>query len=134
MVLVIFSRLEEILAPANHLKNVPASFFNIKELRHLNLVNNDITTLLPNDYVTEQFDIDDAMHDDVIWQCYSLKCLNLARNQLTAIPNAIHAANSLEKLVLCQNRISSFPVGWKCPLVSTSSFFAECLPKKISQT
>ena len=101
------------------------SFFNIKGLRHLNLVNNDITTLLSYNDVTEQFDVDDALHDNVTWQCYSLKSLNLAGNQLTSIPDAIHAASSLEKLQLCRNQLTSFPVGWKCPLVSTMN--ASCV-------
>ena len=122
IILVIISRLEEILASANRLRHVPMSFFNIKGLRHLNLVNNDITTLLSNDDVTEQFDLDDTLHDNVTWQCYSLKSLNLAGNQLTSIPGAIHAANSLEKLQLCRNKLTSFPVGWKCPLVSTIDY------------
>ena len=77
---------------------------------------NEIVSLLDDDG-TEQFDIDDV-HDEVTWQCHSLKSLNLARNQLTFIPLAIHAAHSLEKLHLCGNKLTSFPVGWKCPLVS----------------
>jgi hypothetical protein len=112
-----FTRLEEIKASSNHLKHVPTSFFNIKCLRHLELVNNEIISLLNCD-VSEQFDMDDVIPDAVTWQCHSLKSLNLARNQLKSIPSAIHAANSLEKLQLFGNKITSFPMGWKCPLVS----------------
>lgn len=92
------------------------SFFNIKKLRHLNLTNNEITSLIHRD-VRDQFAIDDVINDDVTWQCHSLKSLSLARNKLTFIPLAIQAAKSLEKLQLCQNKLASFPVGWKCPLV-----------------
>ncbi len=120
-ILFSFTRLEDITASSNLLKHVPKSLFNIKRLRHLNLVNNEIISLL--DDVTEQFDVDDVMHDDVIWQCHSLKSLNLGRNQLTSIPSAIHAANSLEKLHLCGNKLTSFPMGWKCPLVSKRELY-----------
>jgi Leucine-rich repeat (LRR) protein len=109
--------LEEITASSNQIKRVPNSFFNLKRLRHLNLVNNEIVSLLDDD-VTEQFDMDDV-RDEINWQCHSLKSLNLCRNQLKFIPLAIHAAHSLEKLHLSGNKLTSFPTGWKCPLVST---------------
>ncbi|XP_028406855.1 leucine-rich repeat serine/threonine-protein kinase 1-like [Dendronephthya gigantea] len=98
------------------------SFFNIKGLRYLNLVNNRIVSLLNNNVNdAEQFsDSNDATSfdevEDITWQCHSLKSLNLSGNQLKFIPSAIHAANSLEKLLLRGNQISSFPTGWKCPL------------------
>ena len=91
----------------------------IKGLRHLNLVNNQIVSLVNNN-LGEQFNGNDTANidDDVTWQCRSLKSLNLSGNRLKSIPSAIHAAKSLEKLQLRLNQISSFPVGWKCPLVS----------------
>lgn len=108
----------EITAVRNSLSSVPFSFFHIESLRHLNLADNAITSILSGQEYGYFQENDD---EGAVWHCSSLKSLNLAKNKLTSIPLAIHAANSLEKLQLNSNELTSFPRGWKCPLVCVGS-------------
>ena len=106
-------RLQRFYATNNSLSFISPSLFNIRSLRKLNLSQNQISSLTSDPDAT-----DDGLQVSATWQCTSLKILNLSHNSLQYLPMCIEGANGLVNLFLDHNELKSFPLPWKCPLVS----------------
>ena len=97
----------------NCLYFISPSLFDIRTLQILNLSHNQISSLIGDPDST-----DDIPQISTVWLCTSLKVLNLSHNALHYLPMSIEGAGGLMTLFLDHNQLKSFPLPWKCPLVS----------------
>eukprot|EP00092_Neocalanus_flemingeri_P002644 GFUD01002832.1.p1 GENE.GFUD01002832.1~~GFUD01002832.1.p1 ORF type:complete len:1969 (+),score=355.00 GFUD01002832.1:159-6065(+) len=87
--------LEELLLDANHLRDLPASFFRLHRLRKLGLSDNEIQRLSPE-----------------IQNFESLVELDVSRNDISDIPENIKGLQSLQVADFSSNPISELPSGF----------------------
>ena len=106
-----FFRLQKLSFARNQLTYVPASLFQVKTLKKLNLSHNHITSL-----AGECIEGDEPL-DMETWTCTSLKVLNLSNNALRHLPAGIYGSTALVRLYVGHNKLKDFPTPWKCPLV-----------------
>ena len=100
--------------------SIPASILQIPTLTKLHLAHNKIVSLCDNHDDSEETS---STADYETWGCTALKVLNLSDNNLQYLPGGIQGATALTKLLLDRNELKTFPMPWKCPLVSMKEYF-----------
>ncbi|XP_071795301.1 leucine-rich repeat serine/threonine-protein kinase 1-like [Asterias amurensis] len=112
------SRLMYLKVSHNKLHFPVIELFMLPLLEHLDLSNNDITSLnhkrFPSTLVKPE-------KGEIVWECSNLTSLNVSGNDILQIPESITAAKSLKNLCINNNRLAKLPSAWDCPLVKLNA-------------
>lgn len=97
--------------PYNKFESIPKVFFELKQLKELDLSHNQIKKVVLGDNSIEQLDLshneicsitlDENINQDLI----CLRKLNLGYNQITELPPSLTSWTKLQELLVNQNRL-----------------------------
>lgn len=109
--LKLLKNLTSILMPYNAFEKIPQVFFELKQLRELDLSHNQIKKVILCDNSIEQLDLsyneissitlDENINQDLI----SLRKLNLSHNQIDNLPPSLTSWTKLQELQVNQNKL-----------------------------
>ncbi len=111
--------LKELYLVSNELKTIPDSIGNLNNLEKLYLTDNEIKTLPKSIENLKSLKILDLTHNNIqnfpksILKLKLLKVLNLGKNRIKTIPNEIEFINELKEFRLDKNNLSDLPLSMK---------------------
>ncbi|XP_053405645.1 leucine-rich repeat serine/threonine-protein kinase 1-like isoform X2 [Mercenaria mercenaria] len=115
--------LEEVNISYNNLESVCRELFEIQTLQHLNLSHNKLVylsksllhqgaALTDSNTILKRHSSMQERH----WLCLDLRKLDVSHNALVMLPTEIQACRELIHIDVNNNRLTTFPQPWSCPL------------------